>query len=274
MNELQVKAGFSLQPTSFEEAMKFSELMANSSLVPPTFKGKPGDVLVAVQMGAELGLQPMQALQNVSVINGRPCVWGDAMLALVKAHREFEYIQEYVENDIAYCKVKRRGEPEHIQTFGIDDAKRAKLWGKTGPWTQYPKRMLQMRARGFAIRDSFPDALKGINLAEEVSDYDVSKTKDMGDAKVLQERDIKSVQVIPSCEDEVKSDDDESGHENNTDSRDGLATLDELEMLDELIFEKDVGDEVVSKWLIKAGAKSFDVMPRDIVLKCIDHLNG
>ena len=31
--------------------------------------------------------------------------------------------------------------------------------------------MLQMRARGFASRDSFPDALRGIKSREEVEDY-------------------------------------------------------------------------------------------------------
>ena len=136
MNDLQVTSGFSLQPTSFDEAMQFSKLIANSSLVPPAFKGKAADVLVAVQMGAELGLQPMQAIQNICVINGRPCVWGDAMLAIVKAHKQFEYLQEHIENDVAYCKVKRKGEPEHIQKFSIEDAKKANMWGKSGPWDQ------------------------------------------------------------------------------------------------------------------------------------------
>ncbi len=51
------------------------------------------------------------------------------------------------------------------------DAKRAGLWGKGGPWTAYPKRMLQMRARGFALRDAFPDVLKGMISVEEAQDY-------------------------------------------------------------------------------------------------------
>ena len=51
------------------------------------------------------------------------------------------------------------------------DAKRAGLAGKSGPWTQYPRRMLQMRARGFALRDAFPDLLRGLVTAEEAMDY-------------------------------------------------------------------------------------------------------
>tara|TARA_R110002020_G_scaffold37892_1_gene114463 strand:- start:30 stop:494 length:465 start_codon:yes stop_codon:yes gene_type:complete len=49
-------------------------------------------------------------------------------------------------------------------------AKKAKLWGKPGPWTQYPARMLQVRARAMALRDQFADVLSGIHIGEEVRD--------------------------------------------------------------------------------------------------------
>lgn len=70
----------------------------------------------------------------------------------------------------AVCRVKRRGESEEVRTFSMDDAKVAGLLGKSGPWTQYPKRMRQMRARAFALRDVFPDVLRGMPIAEEVMD--------------------------------------------------------------------------------------------------------
>lgn len=53
----------------------------------------------------------------------------------------------------------------------MDDAAKAGLKGKQGPWTQYPKRMMQMRARSWALRDVFPDVLRGMPVAEEVMDY-------------------------------------------------------------------------------------------------------
>ncbi|OGO94864.1 MAG: hypothetical protein A3F10_05510 [Coxiella sp. RIFCSPHIGHO2_12_FULL_42_15] len=139
--------------------------------MPKNFSGKSGDVLIAVQMGMELGLKPLQSLQNIAVINGRPCLWGDALLAVVKAHPDFEYIQETEENETAICRIKRKNEPEHIATFSQNDAIRAGLASKEGPWRQYPKRMRQLRARSFALRDVFPDALRGIQMAEEVNDY-------------------------------------------------------------------------------------------------------
>src|SRR3546814_15538068 len=45
--------------------------------------------------------------------------------------------------------------------------------GKQGPWSQYPQRMRQMRARAWAMRDGFADVLKGIGIAEEVRDFPV-----------------------------------------------------------------------------------------------------
>ncbi len=69
-----------------------------------------------------------------------------------------------------WCEVTRRGEAPQRRTFSVADAKRAGLWGKSGPWTQYPDRMLQLRARGFAIRDVFPDALRGVMTREEAED--------------------------------------------------------------------------------------------------------
>lgn len=180
------KQNFSLAPKDLDEAMRFADMLAGSSIVPKDYIGKPGNCLVAIQWGMELGLQPMQAMQSIAVINGRPSLWGDAMLALVKAHPAFEWIKEECDGNVATCTIKRRGEPEVVQSFSMEEAKRAGLTGKAGPWTQYPKRMLQMRARGFALRDAFPDALRGVVSAEEARDTPAER--DMGAAEVVSSR--------------------------------------------------------------------------------------
>ena len=173
------RTAVSLAPQSFEQAIKFAEIVAKSDLVPKDFANKPGNVLVAVQMGAELGLAPMQALQNIAVVNGRPAVWGDAALALVRASGLMEYVHESVTAGVATCRIKRRGEPEATRTFSEADAKRANLWGKGGPWTQYPQRMLQLRARAFALRDVFPDVLRGLAVGEEARDIPAQATAEI-----------------------------------------------------------------------------------------------
>lgn len=162
--------GFDLSPRNFDEAWRMADILANSDLAPKDYKGKPENCLIAMQWGAEVGLKPMQALQNIAVINGRPAMWGDAVIGLVRASPLCEYIIETEDAHSSTCTVKRRGEPEQSRTFTDDDAKAAGLLGKSGPWTQYKRRMRQMRARAFALRDVFADVLRGLPVAEEVMD--------------------------------------------------------------------------------------------------------
>jgi len=164
--------------------MRFSDMLAKSQMVPKAYQGKPEDVLVAVQWGRELGLAPLQALQNIACINGKPSVYGDAAMALVQASSVCENIEEFFEgegspNPVAVCVAHRRGRTPVTVKFSVEDAKRAGLWGKTGPWQAYPKRMMQMRARGFALRDAFPDVLKGLITVEEAQDYPSQGEKDI-----------------------------------------------------------------------------------------------
>jgi hypothetical protein len=157
---------------SLDEAFRFAQAVAASPFVPKGME-KPGDILVALQAGAEMGLSPMQALQSLAIVNGRPSIYGDAALALVrKSGLMTGYSQQLTgEGEQRRAVVKcKRGDEEYIQEFSVADAKRAGLWGKAGPWTQHPDRMLQFRARGFILRDAFGDVLKGLRTTEEAQD--------------------------------------------------------------------------------------------------------
>jgi hypothetical protein len=161
---------------TFDDAYRFSKMVAVSDFAPKDFKNKPESCLLAIQHGSEVGLSPMQSLQSIAVINGRPTIWGDAAMALVQASPACEYVREYLEGEgdalVAVCEAKRRGYPAPTTVrFSVADAKKAGLWGKSGPWQQYPSRMLTLRARGFALRNAFADALRGLITAEEAQDY-------------------------------------------------------------------------------------------------------
>lgn len=160
--------------STLEDAYRFSNAVVASGFAPKGMD-RPESVLVAIQLGLELGLTPMAAMQNIGVINGRPGIYGDAALALVRSSGLLEsYEQKYSgEGDKLVCSVsvKRKGDPVAIVSeFGVQDAKSAGLWGKAGPWSQYPRRMLLFRARGFALRDAFGDVLKGLRTSEELAD--------------------------------------------------------------------------------------------------------
>ena len=165
-----------VQLRSFDELGRFCKAVVNSGLAPKGFNS-PEAVMVAVQHGLELGLPPMQALQSIAVVNGKPVIYGDTALALATSHPAFLDIEETVEGNVATCVVKRRDRSAVVRTFSEADAKKAGLWGKAGPWQQYPNRMLQMRARSWALRDAFPDALRGLGIREELADYQIKQAR-------------------------------------------------------------------------------------------------
>lgn len=269
-NQLQTRTqeSFSLTPKTLDEAMKYSEMLARSSIVPKNYQGKAGDILVAVQMGHELGLKPIQSLQNIAVINGRPCIYGDACMALVKIHPELEDVTEYFDEKLqaAICKIKRKGQTEHVSVFSIEDAKKAGLWNKSGVWTQYPKRMLQMRARGFALRDAFPDALQGLILVEEAQDHPKEAT------------------IVGDNNRTYASTTDKLIDKLSTTAQSNIVTEPEPETLVEpeptlaeqltiLIDAKLVPFDVVEKWMSKANVKKISELSDDVLEKCIQYIN-
>jgi len=167
-----------LNPESIDECFRIATLVVNSG----EFKdiNTPAQAMIRMQAGMELGLGWLWSLVNVMVVNGRPSVWGDALPGILKARPDCEDIIESDpgqlakdgENAVARCEVLRRGKMPVVRTYSVNDAKRAGLWKKVGPWTTNPFRQLQMRARAFACRDAFPDALRGLGVIEELRDIE------------------------------------------------------------------------------------------------------
>jgi len=165
-----------LQLVNMDDMWRFANAVVASGLAPKDIN-TPEKALISIQFGMELGLAPMQSLQSIAVVNGRPTVWGDAVPGLVRGSGLLEMYQEEEVgtpfNDDYGWRITslRKGDPKPvITTFTVADAKRAGLWGKTGPWTQYQSRMLKNRSRTFNFRDNFPDVLKGLRTYEEARD--------------------------------------------------------------------------------------------------------
>lgn len=160
-------------PQTFEEAWRIANAVCVAGMAPKGLS-TPEQATIAIMHGLEVGMPPMMALQSIAVINGRPTVWGDGALALCLASPLCQGIKETIEgtgeNRAAVCTVVRKGQEPKVVRFSMADAKKAKLLAKQGPWQDYPDRMLQMRARAWALRDAFADVLRGLGIAEEVRD--------------------------------------------------------------------------------------------------------
>jgi hypothetical protein len=158
-------------------------------------------VLFAIELGYSVGFTPVVALLNISIINGAPGISADAQLAIARNSGELEFFEEKFEGEgdnlKATCTIKRKGFSAHVREFSVADAKKAKLWGRAGPWVDYStltqSRMLQMRARTFCIRDQFGDYLLGLcHSVEELQDMvNVSSTYTIDGKEIAREEVIK-----------------------------------------------------------------------------------
>lgn len=261
---------YSMAPRNFEEAERLANIIANSGVCPTSLRGRPSDVLVILQMGHELRLQPMQALRTLGCINGLPFAYGDGFLALIKRHPDFIDIDERIEGDItsgdatAYCTMTRRGQEPQTRQFSIKDAMRAGLWKKAGVWTQYPQRMLQHRARTYAGKDVFPDAVFGLMSEDEARSvtvqHDVPTPQNKGlqglkeTLKAKVEEPVEA-EIIESSLD-VRSEEDE-------------AIITELQAL---IIEKDIKEASIEKWKKKFNVDDLEAIPIDGIKKIINHI--
>ncbi len=174
MNITSFQGARSLAFNSLIEIHNFTKMVCKTDLCPKSYKGKPEDATVAIIYGMEIGLPPMASLQNISVVNGMPAVWGDAQLSLAQSSGKYEYHKSYYTGNYgsddftAIFEVKRVGSSPVIKEFSMADAKRAGLLGKSGTWSTHPKIMLSYKARAFALREAFADILKGIHSKEEM----------------------------------------------------------------------------------------------------------
>jgi hypothetical protein len=173
------RSGF-LVANTLAEAREVAALIASTSFLPKSYidkqnKPKINEIIIAGSVGARHDLDMFQSVQAICVINNRPSMWGDYLIAIVQRHTKIEWIKEEFDNEkmIASCTGKRKGWEEQTRTFSKEDAQKANLWdnpSKKDTWGKYPKRMLQMRARGFLCRDIASDILQGISMAEEIRD--------------------------------------------------------------------------------------------------------
>jgi len=199
-------------PQTFEETFRISRAVVAAGLAPAALIGKKaGDdaasaVAVAIMSGAELGLKPMVALRSFTVINGKPALYGDGLINVVRMSGKVSYLRTGCDTRdgqmVGWCEAKRNdtGEEKRVE-FSQGDAIRAGLWQpdalirkqvwengnriwkndqtNDSPWHRFPKRMLAWRAAGYCLRELFGDVLGGIR--DEFEAREIAETDDMRD---------------------------------------------------------------------------------------------
>lgn len=151
---------------SLEERINYAKALAASDLLPQAYRGKPANVMIALELGNALGIAPTTALYGINVIQGKPTLGAETMRAVVLAHGHRFDVIAFSDTE-AVVRVARRERPEDTSDFSftIADARRAGLAG--GNYDKYPKAMLLARATTQACRAIFPDVLAGVSYAPE-----------------------------------------------------------------------------------------------------------
>jgi len=158
-------------PRTIDEVARLAKMAAESGLAKTTSPQAAGMLICA---GLEIGLTPMQALLGMHMVEGRPTLAADTIVALVVRRTDVcEYwrpIESTAERHT--IETKRRG-PEFQpvrRTWTMDDAKRAGLAGKV-IWQRYPGDMLRHRCATALAREVFPDVIAGMAYTrEEIGD--------------------------------------------------------------------------------------------------------
>lgn len=178
-----------IMPTTVEEAARMAQAVIIGGFAPDSYKNDPNMIMLGIMAAMEAGLAPLYGLRQIAIISGRPVIWGDAAMALVQSrdliddYNEVQIGTKPTDTDLSkwpddygwQVTIKRKGQKgEYVSVFTVGMAKRARLWlnPKKVPWIEHPDRMLKVRARAFALRDGFADALAGLGIREEVEDYD------------------------------------------------------------------------------------------------------
>lgn len=186
---------------TYDDMFRYASMVIKSRMAPASLETE-AKVMVALQTGAEIGLKYQQSLKSICVINGNATIWGDAALGLCLRSGFCEDVIEtntgiIGQDYIATCEVRRKGREPLIRTFSWDQAKKANLTGK-GPWKSYPERMMQMRARAFALRDGFPDVLMGMHIKEEIDESPENSAYANPDMPEVQTREEEQATLVES----------------------------------------------------------------------------
>jgi hypothetical protein len=145
---------------------EYAKQLAASSMLPAHMKNNVANVLWAVGFAREVGLQPIQAITAVHVIDGKPTASAALISALVRkaGHR----LRVSGDDKKAVASIWRRDDPEF--EFRVEwDMERAKAAGLTGkgPWKAYPAAMLKARAITEVAREACQDAILGLQYTPE-----------------------------------------------------------------------------------------------------------
>ena len=178
--------GFSYIAAGLQERADYIARLAPSTILPTAYRGNAANAFVAAETGAALGLEPLQALASIAVINGRAALSSDLMAAVIRRAGHTLRIVENSPESVTATLIRADDKGfEFTVTWDKEKAVKAGLWGQRGPWSQYPTQMLRARAITEVARQGASEALMGMIYSPEDFGATITDTGEVIEAEIV-----------------------------------------------------------------------------------------
>ena len=167
----------------FDQLLRAANMLSQTSIIPATYQGKPQDCFVAIEMANRMGVSPLVVMQNMYVVKGKPAWAGQACTMFINSCGKFTHVKHVYTGekgtDSRGCYVTATRISDGIQVNGVEVTlamAKAEGWTANTKWRTMPELMLAYRASAFFARVHCPEALMGVQLADEIYDADANRS--------------------------------------------------------------------------------------------------
>ena len=167
----------------FDQLLRAANMLSQTSIIPATYQGKPQDCFVALEMATRMGVSPLVVMQNMYVVKGKPAWAGQACTMFINSCGKFTQVKHVYTGekgtDSRGCYVTATRISDDIQVNGVEVTiamAKAEGWTANTKWRTMPELMLAYRASAFFARVHCPEALMGVQLADEIYDTDANRS--------------------------------------------------------------------------------------------------
>lgn len=178
--------GFSYITAGLQERADYIAWLAPSTILPTAYRGNAANAFVAAETGAALGLEPLQALASIAVINGRATLSSDLMAAVIRRAGHTLRIVENSPESVTATLIRADDKTFKFEvTWDKEKAVKAGLWGQKGPWSQYTTQMLRARAITEVARQGASEALMGMIYSPEDFGATITDTGEVIETEIV-----------------------------------------------------------------------------------------
>lgn len=200
-----LKDGIYSSSDTFQLSYQMAKGLSESTLVPIPFQKNPANCLIAIEQANRLCISPLAVMQNLNIIQGRPCFSSSFIIALINSSKKYDIELQFDEEEkdgkpyACTCWTELNGRKVSGIKITMDMAEKEKWLQKNGSkWQTMPQVMLRYRAASFFARMNCPELSIGLYSKEELDDFPVKKVrkKSLNDIIASNEEDLEIVDEV------------------------------------------------------------------------------